>query len=79
MLTGFVLELLAEEKRVEYAIKTGPQKKKKKERTATMKKWQGQWGMSEKGSWTRTLKGPLDQWLNRGHGGMEYYFSQALP
>ena len=78
VLAGLIpLELHVEEKRVCHKNRA-TEKEKKEERTATMKKRQSQWETSEKGSWTRTLIGPLDQWLNRGHGDMDSQDMDAL-
>ena len=43
-----------------------------------MKEWQEKWENDPKGRWTYQLIPELDKWINRKHGAVNYYLTQAL-
>jgi hypothetical protein len=43
-----------------------------------LRKWQARWQTTDKGSWTRKLLPEIATWIERGHGQLTYYLTQAL-
>ncbi|CAB0044536.1 unnamed protein product [Trichogramma brassicae] len=51
---------------------------KEEERRTTILKWQAQWDRSTKGRWTHRLIPNISEWVERGHGEVDYYLTQLL-
>lgn len=51
-------------------------RKKAKEKTAD--KWQDKWNNDSVGRWTHRLIPNIERWINRRHGGLNFYLTQAL-
>jgi hypothetical protein len=43
-----------------------------------LRKWQARWQTTDKGGWTRKLLPEIATWIERGHGQLTYYLTQAL-
>jgi len=50
----------------------------KEVREATIKRWQKEWDVAEKGRWTRRLIVDLKAWTERKHGTVDFHLSQFL-
>lgn len=51
---------------------------KKRERCELIIKWQERWDQSLSGRWTHRLIPNIEKWLDRKHGGIDFYITQAL-
>lgn len=51
---------------------------KNKARDQTMTKWQERWNQEENGRWTYSLIPNIRAWLDRQHGNMGYFLTQAM-
>jgi len=40
--------------------------------------WQAAWNNSSKGRWTHQLISSIESWVNRKHGQVDFYLTQAL-
>lgn len=68
-------DLLAEERAATYMK---PSEIKKRERENTINKWQTRWESATKGAWTRKLIPDIKVWMDRKHGELNYYLTQAI-
>ncbi|CAB0041127.1 unnamed protein product [Trichogramma brassicae] len=48
------------------------------ERRETLSKWQDRWDQASKGRWTHRLIPNITEWVERGHGEVNYYLTQLL-
>jgi len=51
---------------------------KRSARMKSVDNWQAAWDNSSKGRWTHQLIPSIELWLNRKHGQVDFYLSQAL-
>ncbi|XP_076301777.1 uncharacterized protein LOC143219856 [Lasioglossum baleicum] len=51
---------------------------KKEAATRTLEEWQEAWTRAEVGRWTHTLIPNIEPWINRKHGCLNFYMTQAL-
>uniref|UniRef100_A0ABD2VWT9 Reverse transcriptase zinc-binding domain-containing protein n=1 Tax=Trichogramma kaykai TaxID=54128 RepID=A0ABD2VWT9_9HYME len=70
------LALLADERARIYQRR--PEDVKEEERRETLSKWQDQWDRATKGLWTHRLIPNIAQWVERGHGEVNYHLTQLL-
>ncbi|CAB0040462.1 unnamed protein product, partial [Trichogramma brassicae] len=55
-----------------------PEDVKEKERRETRSKWQDRWDRATKDRWTHRLIPIIAEWVERGHGEVNYYLTQLL-
>ncbi|XP_014220341.1 uncharacterized protein LOC106648137 [Trichogramma pretiosum] len=55
-----------------------PEDVKEEERRETLSKWQARWDRYLKGRWTYWLIPNITEWVERGHGEVDYYLTQLL-
>lgn len=67
------IDLMAEERAKKY---DGVHKSEAKKNL--MMKWQQRWDDSLNGRWTHTLIPDINKWINRRHGEVDYFMTQAL-
>jgi hypothetical protein len=48
------------------------------ERKTSLAQWQACWDSTPKGRWTHRLIPRIENWVNRGHGEVDYYLTQLL-
>ncbi|CAB0037307.1 unnamed protein product [Trichogramma brassicae] len=70
------LALLADERARIYQRR--PEDVKGEERNETLSKWQDRWDRAPKGRWTHRLIPNIAEWVERGHGEVNYYITQLL-
>ncbi|CAB0043559.1 unnamed protein product [Trichogramma brassicae] len=70
------LALLAAERARIYQRR--PEDVKEEERGETLSKWQDRWDRATKGRWTHRLIPNIAEWVERGHGEVNYYLTQLL-
>ncbi|CAB0044081.1 unnamed protein product [Trichogramma brassicae] len=70
------LALLADEHARIYQRR--PEDVKKEERRETLSKWQDRWDQASKGRWTHRLILNIAEWVERGHGEVNYNLTQLL-
>ncbi|CAB0033754.1 unnamed protein product [Trichogramma brassicae] len=70
------LVLLADERARIYQRR--PESVKEEERRETLSKWQDRWDRASKGRWTHRLIPNIAEWVERGHGEVNYYLTQLL-
>lgn len=47
-------------------------------REDVLRHWQTRWRVEETGRWTHRIIGEIEPWVNRGHGEVSFYLTQAL-
>ncbi|CAB3252460.1 unnamed protein product [Arctia plantaginis] len=74
------IEVLAEERKAKGKVTTtlSPGELGKEERLNSIRRWQSKWDTSTKGRWTYRLISQVDVWVNRNHGGVNYYLTQMI-
>lgn len=74
------IALLARERQAIYRRKAegNPDTVQAEERTRTLRCWQEDWELEQRGMWTRQLIGEVTPWVERRHGEVDYYFTQLL-
>lgn len=76
------IDILAEERRMAYhevkVNKNSAAEVKSDLRLKSLRTWQERWDTSEKERWTHRLIPQIEDWLNRGHGEVNYYLTQML-
>ncbi|CAB0038561.1 unnamed protein product [Trichogramma brassicae] len=70
------LALLADERVRIY--QRHPEDVKEEKRRETLSKWQDRWDRASKGRWTHRLIPNIAEWVERGHGKVNYYLTQLL-
>ncbi|XP_046742524.1 uncharacterized protein LOC124409152 [Diprion similis] len=77
--------LAAERKRISDAETRGGRLSKlargrlrRDEREQTVKKWDEEWRVEDKGAWTRVAIPSVMPWFDRGHGRMNFHLTQGL-
>ncbi|CAB0045376.1 unnamed protein product [Trichogramma brassicae] len=70
------LALLADERARIYQRR--PEDVKEEERRETLSKWQDRWDRAPKGRWTHWLIPNITEWVERGHGEVDYHLTQLL-
>ncbi|CAB0030689.1 unnamed protein product [Trichogramma brassicae] len=70
------LALLADERARIY--QRCPEDVKEKERRETLNGWQDRWDRAPKGRWTHRLIPNITEWVERGHGEVDYHLTQLL-
>ncbi|CAB0033507.1 unnamed protein product [Trichogramma brassicae] len=70
------LALLADERACIYQRR--PEDVKEEERRETLSKWQDWWDRASNGRWTHHLIPNITEWVERGHGALDYYLTQLL-
>lgn len=72
------IHLMAWERKVIYESEEPRGEERLRIRRELMVKWQEEWEATEKGAWTKALISNVTDWVNRGHGAMDYHIAQAL-
>ncbi|CAB0029831.1 unnamed protein product [Trichogramma brassicae] len=70
------LALLADERARIYQRR--PEDVKEEERRETLNRWQDWWDRASKGRWTHRLIQNITEWVERGHGEVDYHLTQLL-
>lgn len=70
------LALLADERARIYQRR--PEDVKEEERRETLYRWQDRWDRASKGRWTHRLIPNITEWVERGHGEVDYHLTQLL-
>ncbi|CAB0028739.1 unnamed protein product [Trichogramma brassicae] len=70
------LALLADERARIYQRR--PEDVKEEERRETLNRWQDRWDRAPKGRWTHQLIPNITEWVERGHGEVDYHLTQLL-
>ncbi|CAB0034714.1 unnamed protein product [Trichogramma brassicae] len=70
------LALLADERARIYQRRS--EDVKEEERRESLSKWQDRWDRVSKGRWTHRLIPNIAEWVERGHGEVNYYLTQLL-
>ncbi|CAB0035065.1 unnamed protein product [Trichogramma brassicae] len=55
-----------------------PEDVKEEERRETLNRWQDRWDRACKGRWTHRLIPNITEWVERGHGEVDYHLTQLL-
>ncbi|CAB0043276.1 unnamed protein product [Trichogramma brassicae] len=70
------LALLADERARIY--QRHPEDVKEEERRETLNRWQDRWDRAPKGRWTHRLIPNITEWVETGHGEVDYHLTQLL-
>ncbi|CAB0041134.1 unnamed protein product, partial [Trichogramma brassicae] len=70
------MALLADERACIY--QRHPEDVKEEERRETLNRWQDRWDRASKGRWTHRLIPNITEWVERGHGEVNYHLTQLL-